>query len=118
MAKREINSRALVILICTFALSSSTYSQNISVKSEKSNIKYIEVPISISEEHVSLLDLDAKKQLNLLTSKKLSEWINSTNLESEELQKTDLIILNTKNGKPILPDYQQEFSRNFYLLLS
>lgn len=107
MAKRKINSRALVILICTFALSSSTYSQNISVKSEKSNIKYIEVPISISEEHVSLLDLDAKKQLDLLTSKKLSEWINSTNLESEELQKTDLIIINTKNGKPILPDYQQ-----------
>jgi len=75
-----------VILVCTFALSSNAYSQDIHLKSEKSNIKYIESPESISEEQVSLSDLD---------------------LKSRELQETDLIIINTKNGKPILPDYKQ-----------
>ncbi|MCK5255957.1 MAG: hypothetical protein KAQ81_08050, partial [Deltaproteobacteria bacterium] len=75
-----------MILVCTFALSSNAYSQDIHLKSEKSNIKYIESPESISEEQVSLSDLD---------------------LKSRELQETDLIIINTKNGKPILPDYKQ-----------
>ncbi|MBW2184517.1 MAG: hypothetical protein JRF49_11730, partial [Deltaproteobacteria bacterium] len=86
MAKSRINLRVLVILVCTFALSSNAYSQDIHLKSEKSNIKYIESPESISEEQVSLSDLD---------------------LKSRELQETDLIIINTKNGKPILPDYKQ-----------
>jgi hypothetical protein len=86
MAKSRMNLRVLVILVCTFALSSNAYSQDIHLKSEKSNIKYIESPESISEEQVSLSDLD---------------------LKSRELQETDLIIINTKNGKPILPDYKQ-----------
>jgi len=96
-----------VILVCTFALSSNTYSQDIHHKSEKPDIKYIEVPVSISEEQVSLLDLAVKKQLDLSSGQRLSEWTNSRNLKSRELQATDLIIINTKNGKPILPDFKQ-----------
>ena len=42
MAKSRMNLRVLVILVCTFAFPSNTYSQDIHLKSEKSNIKYIE----------------------------------------------------------------------------
>lgn len=97
----------LVILVCTFALSSNTYSQDIHLKPEKSNIEYIEVPESISEEQAPLSDLTVKKQLEVSSGQKPFEWTNSRNLKSRELQATDLVIINTKNGKPILPDFQQ-----------
>ena len=111
MAKSRMNLRVLVILFCTFALSSNTYSQDIHLKSEKSNIKYIEFPESISEEQVPLSDLAVKKQLDLSSGQKLFEWTNSRNLKSRKLQETDLIIINTQNGKPILPDYQQAIEK-------
>ena len=111
MAKSRMNLRVLVILFCTFALSSNTYSQDIHLKSEKSNIKYIEFPESISEEQVPLSDLAVKKQLDLSSGQKLFEWTNSRNLKSRKLQETDLIIINTQNGKPILPDYKQAIEK-------
>ncbi len=65
MAKKTIHLRVLVILICTFALLSNGYAQKLSLKSEKSNIKYVELPESISEEQVPLSDLAVKKQSDL-----------------------------------------------------
>lgn len=68
--------------------------------------EYIEVPSEISKEDVIELNRNIKKQLDLLTSQKLSEWTKE--LRIEEREKIDLIIVYTKNGEPILPDYDRQ----------
>ncbi len=69
-------------------------------------LEYIEVPSEISKEDVIKLNKTTKKQLDLLTSQKLSE--RTKELRIEEREKIDLIIVYTKNREPIHPDYERQ----------
>lgn len=76
------------------------------VSYSQSNIVYMEIPAHLSKEQIVDMDNATRMELEQLTGQELSKKAPTSKIPNKDMIKVDLIIILTKNGQPILPDYE------------
>lgn len=76
------------------------------VSYSQSNIMYMEIPAHLSIEKIVYMDNTTRMELDQVIGQELSNYALASKIPNEVTRKFDLIIILTKNGQPILPDYE------------
>jgi len=69
---------------------------------------YIEIPAHLSKEQIVDMDNITRMELERLTEQELSYYMHTSKIFGEDALRYDLIVILTKNGQPVLPDYEMK----------